>query len=66
MRPPASVVAVQVPRGMLWNCAVVARALVHMMEVVESPGAPMSDETTAMWRLGGRSAGLEHVMNVGS
>ena len=35
-----------IPRGTLWNWPW-SPALVHMIEVVESPGAPMSDDTTA-------------------
>src|SRR3954451_13539195 len=46
--PPASLLPVAVP---VRNWPSLPRN-VHPMENVESPGAPMSDETTAMWMSG--------------
>src|SRR5579871_3478958 len=45
----SSVVAVQVPRGWFWKIPWSPRA-VQPIEEVTSPGAPMSDDTTAMWK----------------
>ncbi len=49
--PLASVVLVQVPSFMDWNSPLLPWA-VQPIELVESPGAPMSDETTAMCTFG--------------
>ena len=63
--PLVRVVSVQVPRAMDWNCPW-SPMVVHMIELVESPGAPMSDDTTATWRLGGVGKPSRTCMNSGS
>ena len=63
--PLVRVVPAQVPRAMDWNCPPSPLA-VHPIELDESPGAPMSDDTTATWRLGGAGRLWRTCRNAGS
>jgi hypothetical protein len=64
--PDCSVVLVQAPRAVAWKTPL-SPLVVQPIDDVESPGAPISDETTATWMLGsplGRFSST--VMNPGS
>src|SRR5579871_2714230 len=66
VEPDVSVVLVQVPRGVDWKTPLSPNC-VQAIELVESPGAPMSEETTATWMFGSPLGRFwRTVMNPGS